>query len=612
MVEVRVARDHEVEALDAEGRERGRHHRAAEIEATGERRAAVHEERAFAALHEHRVARAHVEDHEARRLGRERGRGRGAEQRDPGDRRSDPEQPASRGEPGEGEDAHAGEDDRPRRGSQRRCGQKTRQRAHGREGPVRRRERHGEHGPERRRRTARDEGRAEGEGEHDPARPRHGDQVHDEGEGGHDSQVERGEGRGREDRARRGGQEVCDPVAHAGPRRRGIPARSRGEHERRARREGHLRTRVEEGFRLARQDHEGGQGEGMAAAGRSRPRHGHRRREDDHEGATHRHVEAGEERVRHRERRGEDQRLGAHVEARGERGGAHEDPPRDREDEGGQHGEVQPGDREEVRDAEHREALADLRAEARALAEGERGEQRAALAARLEPLGGASAQRVEPRQWARTFVVHDARVKPGVHQAPDRPDARAREPALLAPAAGVVPVPGRAQPHARAHAIPRQRALEGSDTGRCRGSGQVHARRGAGRGGIEAPHAVQLHAERPATSRHGAHRAFERRQELGPGPRLGRGLELPGEARAAGAEGGEQQRERARPGAPSRREGAGEEHGPAGGGERPGDAGAVGDEDAERVREREGGKTGQGRGRRGPGPRILPDLRGRS
>jgi hypothetical protein len=137
VVEVRVARDHEVEAFDAERRQRRGHDGAAEIEAAGERGAGVHEDGARAPLHQHGVARAHVEDDEARRLRRERCRGCNAEDRDRDERRRDPLQRTARGETHDRDEARRREDERPGRGREGRSGEDARRRGHRREGPVR-------------------------------------------------------------------------------------------------------------------------------------------------------------------------------------------------------------------------------------------------------------------------------------------------------------------------------------------------------------------------------------------------------------------------------------------------------------------------------------------
>jgi hypothetical protein len=609
MVEVRVARDHEVEAFDAERRERREHDGAAEIEAAGERGARVHEQRARAPLHQHGVARAHVQDDETRRLRRKRCGRSDAEDRDRDERRRDPPRDAGRGETGQRHEARAREDERPGCGRQGRSREDARQRGHRREGPVRRRQRHGERRLERSGGTARHERRSEGERQHDPARPRHRDHVHQQREGRHHAEVEGGERGGREDRARRGRDQAGEPVAQPRSLGRGSGTRARGEHERRARREGELRARVEERLRLVRQDPERREGEGMAAARRPRPGHRRRAREHDHEGPAHGHLEAGEQRVDHRERCGDAERGRAHVEARRERGGAHQDPPREGEDEGGEHREVQPGDREQVRDAEGREVVAGLHAEARALAQGEGGEERPALPPRLEPLGGAGAQRVQRRQGTAPLAVHDARGEAGMLEARDRSHPRAREPALLAPAAGVVPVPGSTQPQASAHAVPRKGVLQRGDTRGCRDPEHVHAR-GDPRGrGIDAPHGAELHAERPAAPHHRADRGLDGRHALGLRPRRGRGLELPGEPGAPCTERGEEQHERARPASASSRHGAGEERDPGGGGRQRRDRRPVRDADAERIREREVRKTGQGRAAGDRGGSILPERR---
>jgi hypothetical protein len=593
VVEIRVARDHEVQALHAEGCERGRHDRAAEVEAARERRAAVHEDRALPPLHQHRVARAHVEDHETRRLRPERRRGGDAQDRHRREGRRDAERRAAHGEPRESHEGRAREHEGPRRWREGRRGQGARQPGQRGEGPVRGRQGHGERGVEQPRRPPRAQGGGEGERQHDPARPRHRHHVHREGQGRHDPEVERGQGSRREDRARRRRNERREPLPHAEPRRGAPRPRPRREHERRAGREGELGARLEERLRLPRQDHERRQGQGMTAPGRPGPRHGRRAREHDHEGAAHGHVEARQERVGHRERRSEAERRGAHVVAGRERGTTHQDPPRDREDQCGEHREVQPRDREEVRDAERREGVARLRSEARALAEGERREERSPLAVRLEAARGARAQPVEPRQGTPRLAVHDACREPVVDESRLRPDPGARQPARLAPAPGIVPVPGSAQPDAHAHAVPGQRALERSDTRRCRSPDHVHARGDPGSAGSDRLHALELDPERAAPPQHRPHRALEGLLALRLRPRRGRVLELPGEPRAPGAQRREQERERPHPRPASRRPGEREERGPGGDRRGRGKRRAVGGDDAEGEREREAGETGQ-------------------
>ena len=81
VIQVGVRHDQQIQASDAERRERGSHHASPQIDTIGRRRSRIHEHGAAPPLHQQRVALPHVEGHQPRqRRGHRRG-GRHGEQR---------------------------------------------------------------------------------------------------------------------------------------------------------------------------------------------------------------------------------------------------------------------------------------------------------------------------------------------------------------------------------------------------------------------------------------------------------------------------------------------------------------------------------------------------
>jgi len=465
VVEVRVARDHEVEAVHAERAEGREHDPLAGVE-TGpaarpeQRRAAVDQHRGAVALHDRGIPLADVEIDDARDGGIEArrrtpgggGRGeRGQRQPDAG---------ATRAHAGERERARSNEPERTGHHPQTRGGDRGDRAAaveHRVAEPCRERERRGE-GTSRLRSARGDKTRCESDRQQRERGERHGHRVREPAERRDHAEVAGDERRGG-GRGARGGPEhererAAGVLESALGRRAFAAGRRRAPHERRRGEERELHTWGEARGGIPRRDRERGGAEQVR--GRERPPRELAQGEEpeEHERALDRWVEPGQERVRggtgERGREGEAPR----VEAPGERRRAPRQRGR-REVERARHQpQVETGDRHEMREAEPREGRARRRAERLCLAEPERREEAAAGPLGREPAGAGAAEAREGIAPGPTCRP-ELRVQLRLERRRARAEAAPRESVRTVAAAGVATSTRRRHAQRRPDPAPR-------------------------------------------------------------------------------------------------------------------------------------------------------------
>ena len=445
MVEVGVARDHQLEAPHAERTERGQHHALARVEAARasaavEGRSAVDQERRPPALDDRRVALSDVEVDDAwsrrieARRGPERGRG-GGERGEP-----EPQRRAARAHAGEPERARGREAERtgrhaePRRrtrGERDRTVEEQRGELRGRrEGG---RERASCLGKRRRGEAARERERQQHERSQRDREP-----VREPAERRDHAEVERDE-RGRRGGGAGGGAErEPERLAEARERamRRVARRRRRAPDERRRRREGELHAGCEGGGGIRGQHGEPRGAEG--ARRRERAARELREREQRQEGerALHRRSEAGEERVERAPAERNRDGAAARVAARRERRGAARERGRRPVERRRHQPQVEPRDRHQVRETEPRERGARGRPERRGLPQPERGEEVSAGPLPGQAPGSAPAEVREEIQELGLRALNHC-MKRGMERCGGRAEPTARERARAVGAARV-------------------------------------------------------------------------------------------------------------------------------------------------------------------------------
>jgi hypothetical protein len=446
MIEVRVARDDEIEHMDAERAERRHHHALARVEAFRKGDAAVDQHAGLAPLHERRVALSNVEEERARGLGIERGRraqrrrGRG-EQREAEAQRGGPRAHTGDGEARGGDEAeHRGCDARPRRRDRREPRDRVERRLRelGRSAQALRQQPRVDVGPGDGRRARRQGERQEHEGgERDrdavrePAERRDGAEVpRDERRGGG-----RGAGRDAERRHQRGECRTRGAGARAlGPRRAPHQRGSGSEGELDAGREG--RRRIDRGHGEKRRCEHHRRDQAPARELRQREQR------QEHERALHGGREAGEQRVDGTRPDRHAHRAAPRVAARREPGAAPQQRRARKIDRAGNQPEVETRHRHQVREPDPREVAARARRERPALAEPERREQATTRPFACETLRAAPPQGRQRFERGARGRRCDLRAEQRVDLAGNRPD-----PAPAQRARGVAAARVRAPSH---------------------------------------------------------------------------------------------------------------------------------------------------------------------
>ncbi len=423
VVEVRMARDREVERAHAERTERRHHHALARVEAARDRDAAVHQHAGLAPLHERRVALSDVEEDRAwgpgsePRRGAQRGRGRGEQ------REAEAQRGAARAHAGDGEARRGDEAERPRR-DPRPGGADRREPRH----RVERRARDAC----RRREAARHQpgldlgpgggGRACGqrEGQEQEGGERDGDAVREPAERRDGAEVPGDERRGRRRRAGRDAQRRHQRRARGAAAR--ALGRRRAPHERGGGGERELDIGREGRRRIGRGHRERGRGEHHWRD--EAPARELRQREErqEHERALDGGREAGEERVgRARGDRRAD-RAAPRIAARSEPGAAPQQRRARDIDGAGDQPEVETRHRHQVREPDPREVAPRARRERPGLPEPERREQAAPRPLARETFCGPTPQTRQCLERAARGRRCDLRAEQGIDLARDRPD----------------------------------------------------------------------------------------------------------------------------------------------------------------------------------------------
>ena len=501
MIEIRVARGHDVETRDAE-RDEGRHHHAPPEVDPGERAAGVDEQRAAPALHQGRVALPDVEGDEARW------------RRHHPHRRSDREGELARGHP---EDARA----RPPRGERRGAGEGGRDEREGRRADR-------ELGARPRGRGARERGEDapadahdEGCGGRQPARlgcreggepgderggqqhelgQRHRHEVREQGRRREPAEVEGDEGRGRREGRSRGAQARGDEGAQAPGGALALRVRRRlgraGEEQGRGGREGELSARIEERLRLAREHGEGRRGDQRPGRRRAPQRERHAGHAEEHQRASHRDLEAGERGVAQGRGPRRRQRCAARIR-QGARREAQQQAPHPREDERRHHREVEARHRQEMRQPGGAQRVLFARRELAAHTEREGGGE--AGAPGCQHVHRRPAPRAARGEKAQAPAAFEAHGQGRIGEAPARGDARPPQPLGRVRAPGIEARDERAEAHPRAHPVPDDAVRERRAHPRL--DAQPRPLRHRLRPAIRAPQLAEHDLERPAPLR---------------------------------------------------------------------------------------------------------------
>jgi hypothetical protein len=446
VIEVRVARDHEIERTHAERAERRHHHAFARVEAIRDRDAAIHQHAGLAALHERGVALPDVEEDRARWAGVERRR-RAQRRRGGGEQReAEAERSGPRAHAGDGEARGGGETERPRRDARPRRGNRCEPRYR-----VERRLRCLRCSTE----AARQQPRlALGRGDGRRARRQRERQEHERGERDGDAV--------REPAERRDGAEVPGDERRGDGRRAGRDAQRR--HQRAERSTEGAAARALRRRRAPDQRGRGGERELDAGReGRRRIGRGHRERRgckhhrsdqapacelrqceqrQEHERALHGSREAREQRVDGARPDRHAHRAAPRVAVRSEPGAAPQQRRSREIDRAGDQPEVETRHRHQVREPDPREVAPCARRERAGLAEPERREQATPRPFAREPFRPPppeARQRLERGARGRRC---DFRAKQRVDLARNRPD-----PALAQRARGVAAARVRAPSH---------------------------------------------------------------------------------------------------------------------------------------------------------------------
>lgn len=613
VIRVGVRRQHQIQPLHAQRRQRGDHDAAAEIDTARDRKARIDQDRGATPLNQGRVTPPDIQGNHARRIGQQSrgGRERHHQAHRQGQRRAHKRSRRPEGEhhqrPGEGEPEGCGPDRRTEDGS-----------LLGR--PLDREEREGRNPlapmqhPRRgrSRRCARRRRSREGRGQEHQRRPRNPDQVGNQTQGRRGAEVIGGERGGGGHGARRGAQPPGDGGSQARASVvRGLPGWARGHCERSARHKGELGAGLEERLRLDGQDRHCGRGQRLHAHARAPARDGRGQAEQQHQGATDGDTPAGRQRVEDRPRDARRQRQLPGVAARREPRAAAQKPARPREDQGRHQSQVQSRYREQVGEPEAGEGIARLLRQVAAIPECEGAEQPAAGPGLREPLRQRGPPAVQAGQGPKPLSIRQAHVKRGVHQPAHGPDPLPLQAACPRPRAGISQLVMRAQPHAREDALPGERRLQ---CGRLRWRRPVENANAPGqprRAALRRGDLREVDAHPPLAARSLVHGPLERDLQGRARSPTGSGLELP-------AQGERARRDRRHPREPGARrrppgDGRAERDRRRTGDQRgiDGQESAVGEQDAERLCRSEDGEQSPQEGHRGTGEsRVYQTLDG--
>lgn len=462
MIGVGVSDRERIEAQDAECRERRNDHASAEVRAAVEGKAGIDEQRRVAALHERCVSLADVEKDGARGRGDDPGRRRHEEERGRGEICHDAEPEARAAGGHHREERTPREDDRTRWAHEPRVGKRVRRgldepaKASGElrrrsEGEVsrsaRRKQRHGEC--------------AERQRQHENADERDEDEVREQARRREHAEMQRSERRRGGSRGGRCPREIANAANEPSPRVAPLGAPSAHPEQRGARSKGHLRPRIEERGRIGDEHREGDRAQRPERTEGASPREGDRSGDEHRERALHRDFEAGDERIGRRCQDGGSERSASCIARRKQTCHTLDGAKCQAVREAGDEHEMEPRDREDVREAELAEGSPRAIRETRRAA-AERTKQACGLSFPSEPRVGAEPERLDrgahaPEPGALALLHHD---EERIDDVADRPDTTAREDSRSVEASRVPPRRGRRERDPRPHPLSASKCRE--------------------------------------------------------------------------------------------------------------------------------------------------------